>query len=358
MRIMNNKEEMLIRELRDTTAQWVKGDGPFNHVVISTRMRLARNIKGIPFPFKASNEQLKKVLVESKNLLKNKKYFSNFKIIKINDLNKTDIQFLVEKRLISIALAQLNNPYCAFIYKPDEAISIMINEEDHFRIQCMLPGFRLNKGWEIINDCDNQVMQDIEYAFNENEGFLTCCPTNVGTGLRASVMLHLPALFILDRLNKIMNSISEMGYAVRGFYGEGTDFQGSLFQVSNQVTLGLNEEEIIENLASVIKGMIEEEVKAREELMINSRHKMEDLVMRAYGVLTNARIISTREALDLLSTIRFGIELGILSKIGYDTINRLMLIIQPGYIQLLKSKIMREEERDLSRAELIQEFLN
>lgn len=355
---MNKKEEMLIRELRDTTAQWVKGNGPFNHVVISTRLRLARNIKNIAFPFKANNEQLEKVLVQSENLLKNNKYFSNFKIIKINDLNKTDIQFLVEKRLISITLAQLNNPYCAFIYKPDEAISIMINEEDHFRIQCMLPGFRLNQGWEIINDCDEQIMQEIEYAFNENEGFLTCCPTNVGTGLRASAMLHLPALFILKRLNKIMNSISEMGYAVRGFYGEGTDFQGNLFQVSNQITLGLNEEEIIKNLESVIKRMIEEEVKAREELIIYSKQKIEDLVMRAYGILTNARIITTQEALDLLSTIRFGIELGMLPEIGYDTINRLMLIIQPGYIQLLKSKRMGEGELALFRAELIQELLN
>jgi protein arginine kinase len=355
---MNKKEEMLIRELRDTTAQWVKGNGPFNHVVISTRLRLARNIKNITFPFKANNEQLEKVLVQSENLLKNNKYFSNFKIIKINDLNKTDIQFLVEKRLISITLAQLNNPYCAFIYKPDEAISIMINEEDHFRIQCMLPGFRLKKGWEIINDCDEQIMQEIEYAFNENEGFLTCCPTNVGTGLRASAMLHLPALFILKRLNKIMNSISEMGYAVRGFYGEGTDFQGNLFQVSNQITLGLNEEEIIKNLESVIKRMIEEEVKAREELIIYSKQKIEDLVMRAYGILTNARIITTQEALELLSTIRFGIELGMLPEIGYDTINRLMLIIQPGYIQLLKSKRMGEEELALFRAELIQELLN
>jgi protein arginine kinase len=358
MGIMNNKEALLIRELRDTTSCWTKGDGPLNHIVVSTRLRLARNIQDIPFPFRANPNQLEQVLKKSESLLKNNNLFQDFKLIKMDDLTDLDIQFLVEKRLISLSLAHLNCPYRAFIYKPDEIISIMVNEEDHFRIQCLLPGLQLDKVWEIIDCYDDQIMKEVKYSFNENDGFLTCCPTNVGTGLRASLMLHLPGLFNLNKLNDLMSSISKMGYAVRGFYGEGTDFLGNLFQVSNQITLGLKENEIIKELEMVGNLLIDEEERAREELMLHSRQRIEDQILRAYGILTNARIVSTFEAIDLLSKIRFGIEIGIFSKIGYDTINRLMLIIQSAYIQLLKNKNMNENERDIARAKIIQELLD
>ena len=357
MVIMSNKEALLIRELRDTTSCWTKGDGTLNHIVVSTRLRLARNIQDIPFPFRATPNQLGEVLKKSESLIKNNNLFQDFKLIKIDDLTELDIQFLVEKRLISFSLARLNYPHRAFIYKSDEIISIMVNEEDHFRIQCLLPGFQLDKVWEIIDYYDDQIMKEIRYSFNENEGFLTCCPTNVGTGLRASIMLHLPGLFNMNKLNDLMSSISKMGYAVRGFYGEGTDFLGNLFQVSNQITMGLKESEIIKKLEMVGSLLIDEEERAREELMLHSRPRIEDQILRAYGILTNARIISTLEAIDLLSKIRFGIELGIFSKIGYDTINLLMLIIQSAYIQLLKNKKMSENERDIARTKIIQELL-
>lgn len=357
--MMNNKpDDDSIRVLRDTTACWVKEAGPFNHIVVSSRIRLARNVKGLPFPFKASDEQLRIVLDKSEDLIHNNKNFGNFKLIRLDGLPAMDIQFLVEKRLISIAQAQFKRPYRAFIYNPDEVVSIMINEEDHYRMQCMLSGLQLKKVWEIIDWYDNQIGEKIEYAFNENEGFLTCCPTNVGTGLRASVMMHLPALMIKNRLENLMSNISKDGYAVRGFYGEGTNFQGNLFQVSNQSTLGKKEEEIIRNLELISSQLIEKEQEAREELMAHSKKIIEDQIMRAYGILTNARMISTNEALDLLSKIRFGIELGILAKVGYDTINRLMLIIQPGYLQLLKGYKMNQSQRDIIRAELIQELLD
>ncbi len=356
---MSNKNtEVFIKELRDSTAYWVKGNGPLNHIVVSSRIRLARNIKDIPFPFKANDEQLKLVLNKSGNIIKNNKNFINFKMIKLNNLPEMDISFLVEKRLISVAQAQFNRPDRAFIYNSDEVISIMVNEEDHYRIQCLFPGFQFKKVWEMIDWFDNQIGKEIKYAFNSEEGFLTSCPTNAGTGLRASVMLHLPALILKNQLNDLMTSVSEKGYAVRGFYGEGTEFQGNLFQVSNQSTLGLNEKNIIQNLEFVSKQLIEKEQEARDELMIHYKQKIEDQVMRAYGILTNARIISTIEAVNLLSNIRFGIELGILVKIGYDTINRLMLIIQPGYLQQIKGQKMSEMQRGLARAELIQELLN
>jgi protein arginine kinase len=354
---MNDNNSKFIKELRDSTAQWVKGYGPKNHIVVSSRIRLARNIKDIPFPVKASDKQLEIVLKKIEKIVKDKKDFANFKIIKIDKLSSIPRNFLIQKRLISIALASVDRLNSALIYDPEEINSIMINEEDHLRLQCMLPGFQLQKVWELINQYDNKIEEEVEYAFDELHGFLTCCPTNVGTGLRASAMLHLPALIILNRLNELLKSISNKGYAVRGFYGEGTDFQGNLFQISNQTTLGLREMEIIEKLESVVENLNNKEQEAREELMIKAKKKIEDQVMRSYGILTNARIISTSEAVNLLSNIRFGIEMGILVKIGYDTINRLMTIIQPGYLQLIKGKKMNQMERGEARADLVKELL-
>jgi protein arginine kinase len=354
---MNDNNGKFIKELRDSTAQWVKGYGPKNHIVVSSRIRLARNIKDIPFPVKASDKQLEIVLKKIEKIVKDKKDFANFKIIKIDKLSSIPRNFLIQKRLISIALASVDRLNSALIYDPEEINSIMINEEDHLRLQCMLPGFQLQKVWELINQYDNKIEEEVEYAFDELHGFLTCCPTNVGTGLRASAMLHLPALIILNRLNELLKSISNKGYAVRGFYGEGTDFQGNLFQISNQTTLGLREMEIIEKLESVVENLNNKEQEAREELMIKAKKKIEDQVMRSYGILTNARIISTSEAVNLLSNIRFGIEMGILVKIGYDTINRLMTIIQPGYLQLIKGKKMNQMERGEARADLVKELL-
>lgn len=351
-------EDYTIRELRDTTASWAKGNGPLNHIVISSRIRLARNVKDLPFPFKATTEQLKVIFESCRKLVEENKNFEKFKMIRLDELESIIIQFLVEKRLISITQAQSEQPYRAFIYHSEEIIGVMVNEEDHLRIQCLLPGFQLKKVWGIINGCDDQIGQEIEYAFNENEGFLTSCPTNVGTGLRASVMMHLPALIVKNQLNDLMNAIVEKGFAVRGFYGEGTDFQGNLFQISNQSTLGLKEEDIIDQLEIVSRQLIEREQEARNELMVRSKKKIEDQVMRAYGILTNARMISTSEALGLLSKIRFGIEMGFLTDIGYDTINRLMLIIQPGYLQLLRGLNMNQDQRDGMRAIVIQELLN
>jgi protein arginine kinase len=354
---MNDNNDKFIKELGNSTAQWVKGYGPKNHIVVSSRIRLARNIKDIPFPIKADDKQLEKVLKKIEKIVKDNKDFVNFRIIKIDKLSSISRIFLIEKRLISISLASFDKLHSAFFYNPEEIISIMINEEDHLRLQCMLPGFQLQKVWELINEYDNKIEEKVEYAFDELHGFLTCCPTNVGTGLRASVMLHLPALIILNRLNGLLKSISNNGYAVRGFYGEGTDFQGNLFQISNQTTLGLSEMEIIEKLENVIENLINKEQEAREELMINAKKKIEDQVMRSYGILTNARIISTAEAVNLLSNIRFGIEMGILVKIGYDTINRLMTIIQPGHLQLIKGKKMNQLERGEARADLVKELL-
>lgn len=355
---MNNKKASeLIHELRDNTAYWVKGVGPLNYIALSSRIRLARNVRDVLFTNKASNMQLKKILILSEKLLSDNDDFSNFKLINMANLANIDIQFLVEKRLISITQANFNCPYRAIMYNPEETISIMVNEEDHFRVQCMMPGLQLKKVWEIINCYDNQIEEKVDYAFDESLGYLTSCPTNVGTGLRASVMLHLPGLIITNKLEKLLSSISNMGYAIRGFYGEGTDFHGNLFQISNQNTLGQKEEDIIDNLEIVCNKLIEKEQEARNELMTRSKQKIEDQILRAYGILTNAKIISTAEAIDLLLKVRFGIELGILSKVGYDIVNRLMLVVQPGYLQLLKGQTYNKDQQEIARAALIKEIL-
>ncbi len=355
--MINDSKKLLLKELRDSTAYWVNGSGPMNHTVVSSRIRLARNIKEIPFPHRATEYQLKEVLQKSEKNIRGNNHFLNFKILKLDELEEIDICFLVEKRLISLLLAQFAKPFRALIYRTDESISVMINEEDHYRIQCMLPGFQLKKVWEMTENCDNRIAENIEYAFSKKYGYLTSCPTNVGTGLRASVMLHLPGLIISNQLNDLMNSISNQGFAIRGFYGEGTDFLGSLFQISNQYTLGLNEKEIIDKLETVTNNLVKKEQKAREDLIFHSKQKIEDQIMRAYGILINARIISTSEAVNLLSLVRFGIETGILVKVGYDTINKLMLVIQPAYLQLVNDKKMDKEERGSARATLIQELI-
>lgn len=356
---MNIKKiETKLKSLRDSSAGWAKGNGPYNHIAVSSRLRLARNLKDIPFPSQANDEKLKTVMKNGIKILNGNSDFTGFKVVKLETLSPIEASFLVEKRLISFTLANINRPYRACIYNTNEVTSIMINEEDHYRIQCMLPGFQLKKVWEHIDTVDNKIEEKTEYAFNNIEGFLTSCPTNVGTGLRASVMLHLPALFLSNKLNESLSEVSKKGYTVRGFYGEGSDFQGNLFQISNQSTLGLTEIQILENLEIIVRDLIEKEQIERDRLKMHSIDKIEDRVMRSYGILTNAKIISTTEAIDLLSNIRFGIEMGIINKNGYDTINYLMLKTQPGYLQLIKGYKMNQKQRGVARASLIRELLN
>jgi protein arginine kinase len=233
----------------------------------------------------------------------------------------------------------------------------MVNEEDHFRIQYLLPGLQLNNIWKLINKIDDEIEKRVTYAFSEKEGYLTSCPTNVGTGMRASVMLHLPALVMINGINDILKAISKIGYIVRGFYGEGTEVMGNLFQVSNQITLGLSEEEIIDNLEKVNQQIINKEQKVRRDLLTNSKNQLEDQAWRAYGILSSARIISSAEAMELLSKLRFGVELGIIPHPNLGTLNKLMLLIQPAYLQMLSGKDLDPFSRDLQRAVLIRNKL-
>lgn len=351
--MQNNRKETLLQNLKKSTAEWTSGQGSLSDIVISSRIRLARNMEGIPFPPRADQAELKNIFELSKQVVDKSSLFRDCNLLLLDELSSLENQFLVEKHLISIYHAREKHLYRGCVFNQKETLSIMINEEDHFRIQYLLSGLQLNEIWKFINQIDDEIGKKVTYAFSEKEGYLTSCPTNVGTGLRASVMLHLPALVMANRVNDVLKAISKIGYVVRGFYGEGTEVMGNLFQVSNQITLGLSEEEIIDNLEKVNQQIISQEQKVRKNLLSESKSQLEDQVWRAYGILSNARIISSAETMKLLSKLRFGVELGIISYPGLGTINKLMLLIQPAYLQILSGKELSPYDRDLQRAILI-----
>ena len=256
--LMDNDGENKMQQKRrsEIVSKWMEGTGPEADIVISSRVRLARNIRKMPFPPLASDEQREKVLQAAKEVIRNSRLQeSGFEMLEINALSPVHRQVLVEKHLISPLLAR-ENRFSAHILRKDEIISIMVNEEDHFRIQCLLPGLQLEKAWQETSSYDDILESYLDYAFDEEKGYLTACPTNVGTGLRASVMLHLPALTITQQINRILAAVSQVGLAVRGIYGEGTEMIGNLLQISNQITLGQTEEEIWQNLYSVARRLI------------------------------------------------------------------------------------------------------
>src|SRR5690606_37864999 len=271
-----------------TLSDWMKNNGPDGDVVISSRVRLARNLNHQPFPLLATasqaNEVLDQLVAVSESGALNP--FGSFETIRLKDLNELERRVLVEKHLISPNLANESRAG-AVVLSDNEAISIMINEEDHLRIQCLHPGFQIREAWKIANEIDDCYEAAIEYAFDENKGYLTTCPTNVGSGLRASVMMHLPALVLTQQINRILSAVSQVGRTVRGLYGEGSEALGNLFQISNQVTLGQSEEEIIDNLYGVAKQIIEHEKAARRKLMNESYRRLEDRIKRSYGILSH-----------------------------------------------------------------------
>ncbi len=345
------------KRLAEINSKWMEGSGPEGEIVISSRVRLARNIKGLPFPPLASDEQRKKVLAVAERVLAEQKdCFAGMEMIKLNEVTPIYRQVLLEKHLISPLQAR-ENLVSGLILRADEVISIMVNEEDHFRIQCLLPGLQLDRAWEEASCYDDYLEKGIDYAFDEELGYLTACPTNVGTGLRASVMLYLPALVLTGQINHILAAIGQVGLVVRGIYGEGTEMVGGLCQVSNQITLGQSEEEIWHNLYSVTRQLINQERKGRQQLLNEQRDKLADRAGRAYGILKYARLLGSQEAMQLISDVRLGVDLGLLHDVPVSTLNRLLVLTRPGCLQYLKGRPLNPYERDLERAARIKQFL-
>lgn len=348
-----------LRFTEQALSEWMRGSSQDSDIVISTRVRVARNLQHIPFPMLATNQQSGEVLESLTNAVKEQPEFKKsgpLHTIRLDEIDDLDKKVLVEKHLISPSLAN-ESRNGAVILNEDESVSIMINEEDHLRIQCLFPGFQVREAWEKATGLDDLFESKVDYAFDDKRGYLTSCPTNVGTGLRASVMMHLPALVMTQQINRILSAVSQVGLTVRGIYGEGSEAVGNLFQISNQITLGQTEKEIIDNLHSVVLQIIEHEKNARARLMNESRLRITDRVMRSYGILSYAVVMESKEAAQRLSDVRLGVDLGLLEGPPVSVMNELNVMTQPGFLQKKFGKPLNPGDRDIYRAELIREAL-
>ena len=334
---------------------WYLQGGKNSDVVISTRIRIARNLEDIPFVNKGNIKQLEQVLEKIENITPNIGY--GLKFIRLKDLDDITKLSLIEKHIISPDFAVNNNDIGAILLNEEENICIMLNEEDHLRIQVFASGLDLEHLLDLATELDNAIDGLVTYAFNEKYGFLTACPTNVGTGMRASVMVHLPALTATGNINKVLEVVNSFGMNIRGVYGEGSDTQGNLYQISNKQSLGISEKEIINNLKLITEKIIEQERLARKYLAKNSI-ELEDQIYRAYGILYNCRKISTEECKKLLSYVKLGTDLGILKELTDLKINQLELYTKPANLQKYLGKVLELQERDLARAEVIKQIIN
>jgi len=335
------------------SSDWLRGCGPQGHIVFSSRVRLARNLRERPFPGWAKKGERIEVLRETKAAVDSLPEMKGALSEHLEALSPMEKQVLVERHLISREHAA-KGVGSAVVISPDQAVSIMINEEDHIRMQAIACGLQLGKVYGALDAVDSALEERLDYAFHPNLGYLTACPTNVGTGMRASAMLHLPALVLGDHMNKIINSVNKIGLAVRGLHGEGTEAMGNLFQVSNQTTLGESEQEIIARLERVIEQIIEHEQNARTLLVQHRPVTLLDQIGRAYGVLSHAHSIATKEALNLLSTIKLGIDLGLFPVSERPGIDELFIETQAAHLQKgAGAQKMSAEQRDTLRAALI-----
>ncbi len=325
-----------------------------NDIVMTSRIRLARNLRNYKLPVKMSCEEAENVIREVNNAVE--RINMNYKLTYLRDLSDIEKSTLIENHLISPALAEKKDR-AAFLLSPDKKVSIMLNEEDHIRIQTLDRGMSLKECWDLSNKIDDVIEETVDYAFDRELGFITSCPTNIGTGMRASVMVHLPALSITNQIEKLLYGVSQLGVAVRGVYGEGTKSMGHLYQISNQGTLGASEETLIEKITQIVNQIVEKETKTREHLKINNFDELEDDFYRAYGVLTNARKISTEESMKLLSLIKLGKEMDMINASCNINLYELMTRIQPNNIISLFEKEVTPIERDKKRAEIIRNEL-
>lgn len=349
----------LKRFINNAVSEWMKGKGPHSDIVISSRVRIARNFGDLPFPMLATSSQASESIERVGRAFRSMEQTAELagsELIRMDDLTSLEQRVLVEKHLISPMLAK-ESRHGAVILSGNEAVSIMINEEDHLRIQCLFPGLQLHEAWSLASKLDDLFEKQLDFAFDEKRGYLTTCPTNVGTGVRASVMVHLPALGMTQQINRILPAVTQVGLAVRGIYGEGSEAVGGLFQISNQVTLGQSEQEIVDKISSVALQILQLEEKAREKLMREARIKVEDRVHRSFGLLSHARMLDSKEATERLSDLRLGIDLGLIKGVSAAVLNELLVMTQPGFLQQIAARELESDERDVRRAALIRERL-
>jgi protein arginine kinase len=345
-----------VSDFAKSLGRWLDGTGPSSDIVLSTRVRLARNLTDAPFTHRARDEQLALIYSSVLSAVRNIPELNGIVSFAMKDLGALDRQFLVERHLISNDLAD-DGKLRGLLVMPDESFSAMVNEEDHLRLQALASGFQLRTAWEAANSVDDELARSLEYAFSEDLGYLTSCPTNAGTGMRASVLIHLPSLVLTKQIGRVLQGIAQVGLAVRGFYGEGSQIMGNFFQISNQTTLGQSEKETIESLERVTRQIIEYEQRARDELLKDARILIEDKIWRAYGTLRYSRVINSQEVINLSSAVRFGVALQIEGLPTVQVLNELLVRTQPAHLQQWGGREMEPRERNVVRAEFVRDLL-
>lgn len=338
-------------------ADWMTGANADNSVVLTSRIRLARNLRDEPFPGWATREQRASTLEELRPAVEALAPMKDGFSQALGDLSSVQKQVLVERHLISREHAARGDGSAAVIERR-QMYSLMLNEEDHLRMQAIRPGLELREAYEGLSALDDELAQALPYAFDPKLGYLTTCPTNLGTGLRASAMLHLPGLVLSDQIGQVLQAVNKIGLAVRGIYGEGTESLGNLYQISNQSTLGESEDTIIRRLERVISQVAEHERNAREKLLEDDPDMVADKIGRAYGVLRHAWVIDSKEALNHVSLLRLGADLGFFAHETMRLADALLMDIQPAHLQLHSGRKLSPEERDAIRAEIIRSRLH
>ncbi len=340
---------MNLDNLTHTSGEWLRGSGPESDIVISSRIRLARNLAAFPFTNRASSYQRAEIETLLRDRIARLEFEPPLGYLNVPSLSTLDRQVLVERQLISRELAAAEGPRGVAL-GAHETVSLMVNEEDHLRLQVMRSGFTIDEVWQEIDRVDDLLEERVTYAFSEEFGYLTACPTNVGTGMRASVMLHLPALDHTKQIEKVFRALQKINLAVRGLYGEGSRASGHFYQISNQVTLGKSESQILAEIHSVIPQIIKYEREARQTWLKDNRQGLQDKVSRAHGTLCSATMMTSEETMELLSYVRLGINLRLVDDITIPTVNELFIHTQPAHLQKLMGAALDGEERNAARA--------
>jgi len=349
---------MKLSQLAQRSGAWLKTEGPLAGIVISSRIRLARNLAGYPFLLRCDHQQRLEIQEFLSQQITTLAAPDNLEYINIDEAEDLDRQLLVERHLISHQHAKADGAR-GMAFSASETVSVMINEEDHLRLQTLQPGLQLDQAWQDANRLDDLFEAKLDYAFSSRFGYLTACPTNVGTGIRVSAMLHLPALKMSGQIEQVTQSARDMRLAVRGLHGEGTQAVGDFYQVSNQRTLGASEQQIIDEFKNtVVPQIVDYEKKTREKLLAEHAAFVDDKVFRALGMLQNARTISSEESLDLLSHLRMGVTLQRLPNVQLETLNDLFLRTQSAHLQQIEGRPLTAEERDIARANYIRQKLS
>ncbi|HZL37551.1 MAG TPA: protein arginine kinase [Tepidisphaeraceae bacterium] len=348
---------MKLSDLTSHAGEWLRGSGPMSEVVISSRIRLARNVAGFPFLSRCTRTQRQALERKIRDTILSASLAPEVLYVDLEQAPEMDRQLLVERHLISKPHAAAEGARGVAIAE-NETLSIMVNEEDHLRIQCLRSGLQLEEAWEQINKIDDKLESTLDWAFHPRFGYLTACPTNVGTGIRVSVMLHLPALKLTGEIEKVFRAAKDLRLAVRGLYGEGTEATGDFYQISNQTTLGKTEDDIISGFKhDIIPKIIDYEQQARRMLRDDKTVQLDDKVGRAMGVLRCARLIASEETLSLLSHLRLGLHLGRVKDVDLRTLNELFLLTQPAHLQKIQGRKLEGDVRRAVRADYIRQRL-